>query len=105
MSEMNNPWDKFPDLRPIQHPPALTRINGIGTIVMGSRDPDPETGTYVTTLVVTAVFVPVLAVGASRVADAPGGGWYFVGMGGADGAEVARRHLRHRGGPAGPTAD
>jgi tetratricopeptide (TPR) repeat protein len=79
MSEMYKLWDKFPDMRPIQHPPAPMRICGFGTTFLGGRDSDPETGTYVTTLAATALFVPLFSLTAYRVADAPSGGRYFLG--------------------------
>jgi len=71
--------DKFPDLQPISSAPSLFTMNGIGLGVYGRRDYDDETGTYVTTHCNCVIFVPVLALGAYRVADAPSGGYYFVG--------------------------
>jgi predicted Zn-dependent protease len=79
MSELNNPFDRFPEMRPVRNIPPLTRVNGIGTTLIGGRDHDAETQTYVKTLAFTVLFLPVLAVGAYRVADAPNGGWYFLG--------------------------
>jgi hypothetical protein len=79
MSESNDPFDRFPEMRPIRSIPPLTRVSGIGTTLIGDRDTDAETGTYVKTLAVTVFFVPLLALGAYRVADAPSGGWYFLG--------------------------
>src|SRR5262249_46278145 len=38
-----------------------------------------ETGTYVKTHWFTFFFIPVFALGAYRVANAPSGGWYFIG--------------------------
>ena len=71
--------DKFPDLAPISSAPSLYTMNGIGTGVYGRRDYDDETGTYVTTYCFCVLFIPLLAISAYRVADAPGGGYYFVG--------------------------
>jgi hypothetical protein len=71
--------ERFPDLRLINSPPSLGSINGVGTAVYGGRDHDEETGTYITTQVITILFIPVLALGAYRVADAEEGGWYFIG--------------------------
>src|SRR5262249_8118101 len=59
--------------------PHLARVNGIGTALVGGRDHDSETETYVKTLAFTVLFVPILALGAYRVADAQQGGWYFLG--------------------------
>lgn len=70
---------RFPNLRPIQGAPVLFRINGCGFSVVGTRDRDPATGTYLTTYVFCIVFIPVLALTAYRVADAPGGGQYYLG--------------------------
>jgi hypothetical protein len=70
---------RFPNLRPIHKVPSLGTVNGIGTAVYGSRDHDPETGTYVKTHGFVVLFVPIVSLGAYRVADAPQGGWYFIG--------------------------
>jgi len=69
---------KFPDLRPVKHPPTLIRINGIGLGMYGRRDYDQETNTYVKTYCICVVFVPILALAAYRVANADRG-WYFIG--------------------------
>ena len=69
---------KFPQLRPISSPPGLFRFNGFGVGIYGSRDPDAETGTYVATYCISALWVPILALRAYRVARA-GEGWYFLG--------------------------
>ncbi|HEX9047062.1 MAG TPA: hypothetical protein VF988_08535 [Verrucomicrobiae bacterium] len=70
---------KFPNLQPIQRLPTLMRINGCGVGIVGKRDHDPETHTYVKTYCVCVLFIPVLALSAYRVANAPNGGWYFIG--------------------------
>jgi hypothetical protein len=72
-------FERFPDMKPITWVPPRFRINGIGTKLFGSRDHDRETGTYVMTLWLTFAFFPCLPLGAYRVADAPGGGWNFLG--------------------------
>jgi hypothetical protein len=69
---------RFPQMRPIRSAPSLSTINGIGCTVYGRREVDPETGTYVKTHCFTVAFVPVFALGAYRVANAPQG-WYFLG--------------------------
>ena len=66
-------------MKPVTAAPSMQTINGIGTSAYGSRDFDPETGTYVKTLWVTVVFIPIVPLAAYRVADAPNGGWYFLG--------------------------
>lgn len=70
---------RFPDMKPVTKPPALFTVNGIGTMAYGRRDFDPSTGTYVVTHWFTVLFLPVIALGAYRVADAETGGWYFIG--------------------------
>jgi hypothetical protein len=70
---------RFPELEPISRPPPLVRVNGIGVTVIGQRDKDVETGTYVKTLAVTLIWIPVFLLRAYRVADAPNGGWQFLG--------------------------
>ena len=70
---------KFPELKPISGPPSLWTINGCGLSTYGSRDLDEETGTYIKTHCVTLLFVPILALGAYRVAKGEQGGWYFIG--------------------------
>jgi tetratricopeptide (TPR) repeat protein len=72
-------WERFPDMKPLARPPRLNMIEGIGTTVYGRRDHDPETGTYVKTQCFVVFFVPLFFLAAYRVADAPGGGWYFLG--------------------------
>lgn len=78
MSDENYPESKFPDMKPVNSPPSLWTVNGIGLTIYGARDFDQETGTYVKTHFLAVVFVPLLALGAYRVADAPQG-WYFIG--------------------------
>ncbi|MDB5356661.1 MAG: hypothetical protein JWN24_3114 [Phycisphaerales bacterium] len=69
---------KFPQLTPIKSPPPMVRLNGCGTGIYGKRDFDPETNTYVATLCISIVFVPILCIRAFRVAPAQRG-WYFLG--------------------------
>lgn len=70
---------RFPDLKPMNGTPTLFRINGIGATMCGNRDHDGDTNTYVKTHCFSFIFIPLLALGAYRVADAEGGGWYFLG--------------------------
>src|SRR5438876_392677 len=69
---------RFPEMQPISGPPGLTTVNGIGAMVYGRRDHDEETGTYVKTYCFCILFIPLFAMRAYRVADAPQG-WYFLG--------------------------
>ncbi|HBP19057.1 MAG TPA: hypothetical protein DEA08_14885 [Planctomycetes bacterium] len=59
-------------------PPALFTLNGVGTTLYGARDHRPD-ASYVRTYFLVVLFIPVLALKAYRVVDAPGGGWFFVG--------------------------
>jgi tetratricopeptide (TPR) repeat protein len=69
---------KFPQMKPGKGTPTLTRINGCGVGMYGSRDHDAETETYVSTWCASIVFVPVLCLRAYRVSKAARG-WYFIG--------------------------
>ena len=72
--------ERFPNMKPIGSAPSMFTLNGFGVGVYGSRDHDPETGTYVKTHCVCAIFVPLFCLGAYRVLKDPGGnGWYFIG--------------------------
>lgn len=71
--------ERFPEMRPLRSPPLLLTMNGFGLTVYGSGERDRETGTHVKTHFLVGLFIPVLALGAYRVADAPNGGWYFLG--------------------------
>jgi tetratricopeptide (TPR) repeat protein len=69
---------RFPDLEPGRQP-TLGNVYGIGSVLVGRRDFDADTGTYVKTNSLAIFFIPLVAIGAYRVADAPGGGWYCLG--------------------------
>jgi hypothetical protein len=71
---------KFPSLRPITKAPGMRLINGCGTRVVGRRDMDAETQSYVTTLCFCLLFIPIFAIRAYRVVASPRGGWYFLGI-------------------------
>ena len=75
----NNFDEQFPDMRPVNSPPGLFTFNGFGLGVYGARDHDQESGTYVKNHCLCAVFMPIVAIGAYRVADAGNGGWHFIG--------------------------
>ena len=70
--------DRFPDLQP-GNPPSLFTINGVGTMMYGSRDFDAATGTYVTSACITVFFIPLFIIGSYRVANAPAQGWFSTG--------------------------
>src|SRR5262245_59063498 len=76
---MDSLRERFPEMKPMTGAPSLFTWNGCGSMIYGRRDDDPETGTYVKTLTLSLIFVPVFALKAYRVAAAPNGGWYFLG--------------------------
>jgi tetratricopeptide (TPR) repeat protein len=69
----------FNGMRPIKGPPTLRCVNGIGTRLMGNRDADSPTNSYVATRYATVFFVPVFPIECFRVRPAQNGGWYFLG--------------------------
>jgi hypothetical protein len=69
---------KFPDLRPIQSLPPLRSIGGCGFMMYGPRDLDADTNSHVRTHWFCLFYMPILALGAYRIA-AIRGGWYFLG--------------------------
>jgi tetratricopeptide (TPR) repeat protein len=64
--------------KPVKRPPSLHTVNGVGLTVYGSRD-EAADGTYTTTRYLVVLLIPVLPIDAFRVADAEGGGYYFLG--------------------------
>jgi tetratricopeptide (TPR) repeat protein len=70
--------EKFPNLKPLSGAPPLFRVNGCGVSLVGRRDYDKETRTYVKTYCIFLIFIPVIPICAYRVSDASGG-WYFIG--------------------------
>jgi hypothetical protein len=78
-NEKINLKEKFPDLTPVKSAPPLGSVNGIGVTMYGRRDYDRETNSYIATHCLIVLFIPVAALGAYRVANARGGGWYFLG--------------------------
>lgn len=72
-------FKRFPRMRRVNSAPWLATFNGFGFTVYGQRDADYESGTYVKSHCFCALFLPLLFFGSYRVADAQGGGWYFVG--------------------------
>jgi len=70
---------RFPKLQPGRRPRSVGAPSGFGTQLIGRRDYDEETGTYILTHVAVALNIPIWALGAYRVANAEGGGWYCLG--------------------------
>jgi predicted negative regulator of RcsB-dependent stress response len=64
---------KFPELRPIRSVPRLWSVNGCGLLFHGRRDSDEETGSYIQSHCVCLLGIPILALGAYRVAEADDG--------------------------------
>ncbi len=64
---------KFPELRPIRSVPSLWSVNGCGLFFYGRRDDDLETGSYIQSHCLCLVGIPILALGAYRVADSDDG--------------------------------
>ncbi|MCE9581906.1 MAG: hypothetical protein K8T20_05245 [Planctomycetes bacterium] len=63
---------------PIGASPPMFRLNGFGAGIYGSRDTDTD-GTYVTTLCVSALFIPVFPIRSYLVKPAGGSGYTFYG--------------------------
>jgi hypothetical protein len=63
--------------RPVKSAPTLATLNGVGTMLYGSRDAHPD-GSYVATRFFTFVFVPVLPLDAWRVRPGEGNSYYFL---------------------------
>jgi tetratricopeptide (TPR) repeat protein len=81
MSEfMEDLQQRYPEMKPISSAPTMFSVNGIGTACYGEADYDRASGTYVKTLCLTFVFIPIFALSAYRVLKDPNGdGWYFLG--------------------------
>ncbi len=65
-------------LEPIEGGPGLQTFNGIGTYLAGTQEKAPD-GTYISTLFFMLVFVPLWPIRQYLVAQAEGGGWFFLG--------------------------
>ncbi len=59
--------------------PPMVSVWGFGSAVHGAQEHDRRDGTYITTLFITLLFIPVWPIRQYLVARAPGGGWYFLG--------------------------
>jgi hypothetical protein len=69
--------DPYLWLEPVNSPPSLGTLNGIGARLYGTHKPDGH-GHYISVHYATIVYVPVFPLGAYVVEDAPGGGWFFL---------------------------
>lgn len=64
--------------RPIKSGPPLFTLNGFGVRLYGRRDPHPD-GSFISTLYLTALFVPLLPLAAYRVFQQEGNRYLFLG--------------------------
>ncbi len=71
--------DRFPDMQPTNNTPSLFTINGIGFMFYGERDFDSFTGTYVKSVCLTVLFIPIFVMASYRVANAQPDGWHILG--------------------------
>jgi len=69
----------FEGFKPITSAPGMFTFNGIGTKLYGSRDYDSRTGTHVSTLYFTFVFLPILPLASYRVRHVGGSRYQFFG--------------------------
>lgn len=79
MPSQQDLFDRFPQMKPIKRMPTLSRVNGCGVALYGSRDHDAQTGTYVKTWCISLAFIPVICLKAYRVASGRNGGWFILG--------------------------
>lgn len=64
--------------KPINSPPGLSTINGIGTKLYGKADYNIETKTYLMTLYFVFFYIPLFPLARYRVKDAGPNSWYFL---------------------------
>jgi tetratricopeptide (TPR) repeat protein len=63
---------------PIGKPPRMYTLNGIGTSLYGNSEFNPDEGTYIATLFIVLVFLPVYPLSQYLVKKAEERGWYFL---------------------------
>jgi hypothetical protein len=68
----------FSNLKPINAAPELRTINGIGLTLYGSSDPDPRTGSYLTTYYFVFLMIPLFPICRYRVTRS-GSSYRFFG--------------------------
>ncbi len=65
---------------PLKGAPIMFTYNGCGSTIYGSDDRDPNDGTYVKTLFLVLVFVPLFPFGSYLVRDGESSNsWFFIG--------------------------
>ncbi len=65
-------------MEPLTSTPTLFSINGFGFRMVGKRDRDEATNSYVATHFISALYIPLIALGAYRIAETAEGD-YFIG--------------------------
>ncbi len=70
---------RFPDLDVSSRSPMMQQVNGFGTRLLFRSEVDRSTRSYVKTLWLTALWIPIAPIASYRVVDAPGGGWFILG--------------------------
>jgi hypothetical protein len=70
----------FGNLKQVSSAPSLRTINGCGFMVYGNTDPDPGSGTYMTTYYFVLLFLPIFPIARYRVRSS-GTGYSFFGKG------------------------
>lgn len=73
-----DPSTRFPELRPLRSDPTLHHFLGFGLYLVGDRDFDVETQSFVRTLCLCVFYIPVLALRSYRVAPRDDG-WQYLG--------------------------
>jgi len=66
-------------VEPIESPPGLTTVNGIGARLLGREEWNEEDGSYIATLWATLLFLPLWPIRPYLVVGGPRGGWHFLG--------------------------
>jgi hypothetical protein len=62
----------------LKKPPTMHTINGCGTSLHGNAEEDKSNCTYIATLFITLVFIPIFPLASYLVMPAQSGGWYFL---------------------------
>ncbi|MEZ5299772.1 MAG: hypothetical protein R3F11_03755 [Verrucomicrobiales bacterium] len=70
---------RFPEMRLLSGQPPVFSWRGTGIDLCGARDHDAKTGTYVKTLALCFAWIPIIPLGAYRVAKSEVGGLYLLG--------------------------
>jgi hypothetical protein len=66
-------------IQPLEGAPTMLTYNGVGSRPYGNSEPDSSDGTYIMTLYLVVLFVPVYPLAAYLVRGASGEGWSFFG--------------------------